>query len=82
MCFDRDKLFDEKRTDRGIFHGNTKNGISPFIMDPTPEFEQEQMLHKRYSDAFFTHCKMPREAFQYYVKFAKYAPDVKIYDER
>ena len=80
MCYNRSILSDDSRSDRGIFHGNTKNGISPFLMEPTPEFEMEQQMHKKYSKIFFEHCNIHKDAFNYFVKFAKYAPDIKLYD--
>lgn len=72
-CFARNVTFNESRLDRGIFHGNNMKGLSPFIMDPTPEYAYEQRLHREYSNIFFKICGITPERMNQAVKQAHQA---------
>jgi lipopolysaccharide biosynthesis glycosyltransferase len=72
-CFTRNVTFNISRTDRGIFHGNNMKGMSPFIMDPTPEYAFEQRLHRDYSNVFFKLCGISHEQMGHAIKKAHQA---------
>lgn len=77
-CYDRKVVFDTSRTDRGIFHGNTKTLTGIFMREHEDQYAVEQGWFRNYTQKYHAQCKTTQESVNKLVQQAIANPDMKI----